>query len=224
MRGRTTIAWIAGALWLGSTGDARALRVEPETIRFAFSAGQQLASGVLSVGFDGVRRLDLRLRLDSFKLKDLAVRVIDPVQGVVRTPCSVWSAEGPGVDLKKSEIKDGTAVFRFRAFKRPLPASSDPFSIAFAEDLRVGDLLLVTLRKGRGGQTLRAAIVPEPSTALQVALGLGLLGWRPRCRRGGGRSATSPRAVTHSARGVPAFWSEISSRFTHFMISSPPRM
>ena len=183
MRGRTTIAWIAGALWLALAlalaGDARALRVEPETIRFAFSAGEQRASGVLSAGFDGVRRLDLRLRLDSFKLKDVSVRVIDPVQGVARTPCSVWSAEGPGVDVKKSEIEDRTAVFRFRAFKRPLPASSDPFSIGFAEDLRVGDLLVVTLRKGRGGQTLRAAIVPEPSTALQVALGLGLLGWRP---------------------------------------------
>lgn len=173
MRLLITVTLICTYLWIGLAGSAAALSISPEPISFQFDANNNKAvSGSISLGAGGTA-LDLRLALDSFKLKSVVVRVTDPSLAV-KSPESAFGLEGPGVNIKKFRVNDESVDIRFRNFRSSDHLLSDSFSIEYAEALEAGDRIFLTLTKGKRSQTVTALITPEPSTAVLLLLGLGL--------------------------------------------------
>ncbi|UCE86233.1 MAG: PEP-CTERM sorting domain-containing protein [Deltaproteobacteria bacterium] len=169
---------VAGLACLGVATDASALRIDPDPVSFMFDPDD--AGSILS-SVDG-STITFQIQMDSSTLKRLSVMVVG-VDGSVREPVDAGTVVGSGDAAVQSIINpNGEVEFKFQALKAP--DVSDLFSVAYA-DLDVGDVIIFEVDRKEGRQ-LDAAIVPEPSTLVLLALGVGGLAWFGRRRTSAG--------------------------------------
>ncbi len=172
----------SGCSWLVLSGSAKALPVDPQPLPFYFQLGAKVVSGSISIMATDHRTLRLQIEVDSFRFKVLRIHVFDGSQQLARSPTGATALDGPGVDIQQIGIQADSVEIRFHNFRPPFASTSDPFFIRYAEELLPGDQLVLTLRKGETRKTITARVVPEPSTALLLSLGLALLAGAARGR------------------------------------------
>jgi hypothetical protein len=141
-----------------------------------------------SIAFDVVgATLEMVVTVDEGKLARTRVSVADS-GGVVRAPVDAGSVDGSGVNVKRIRIRsDGSVEFAFKQsfWRQHISAgqSSDMHYIDYGA-LAAGDVISITGYRhqifGSFGSN-STTIVPEPSTAILV--GLGVLGLAVAGRR-----------------------------------------
>ena len=167
MRRLTTVLF-GVLLSVGFAMSASALSVDPNPVNFG--NGRTLGSVDMSVSGS---TLEMTVSVTKGKLSRSRVSVAG------RTPVNAGTLGGSGVNIRRVRIRhDGSVDFYFKSsfFHRHIHAGqqSDPHFITY-DTLAAGDVITFTgFRHNIFGSfaSVQATIVPEPSTALLVGLGI----------------------------------------------------
>lgn len=165
-------------LTFGLAGNASALGIMPEELDFN-TGGVEGRLFVVSIDRG---MLTLGLDVENGQISGINLKLLDP-----NDPVNVLGAGvriGPGTRVTDIVVGTDEATFSFEDFQFGL--TSQPFFVDYGiRGPMIGDLLSVTLFTGLNQQltTLTATVVPEPTTALMLSLGMAGLMFAGRKRR-----------------------------------------
>ncbi len=202
MRGRTgTTSWavIGLCLWAVASmapkwAQAIPLNVDTDPVPYAgfLAADSKFVSGevdILSISSD---RIELQVFADQKTFGRFGVLAVAS-DSSTKTPDGGGTLGGSGADVDFAFVFDDEAIFSFGRFPKVgkgQQKSTDPFFVDYGGDpLAVGDTLFFRIFSGggKGGGVLsvivQTEIVPEPTTALLMGIGLGGLGLLSARRR-----------------------------------------
>jgi hypothetical protein len=169
---------------IGFATSASALTVDPNPLSFAGGRTE----GSISFDLSGTT-LTMEISIDKGKLSRAKIKTVD-VTGVARSVVDAGSFGGDGVNVRRVRIfADGSVMFYFKSsffhYHIHRGQTSDPFYITYAS-LGVGDTITMTGYRhvifGSFG-SVSATIVPEPSAATLVGLGIAGLAFAGRRRQ-----------------------------------------
>ena len=186
MRRLTTVLF-GVLLSIGFAASASALSVDPNPLSFSGGGFFGATEGTISFDLSGTT-LTMEITVDKGKLSRAKIKTTD-TGGAARSVVDAGSFGGTGVNVRRVRIlSDGSVMFYFKSsfFHQHIHAgqTSDPFYITYAS-LGAGDTITFTgyrhLIFGSFGSA-QATIVPEPSAAILVGLGIAGLAFAGRRR------------------------------------------
>ncbi len=196
MRGRISWAVIGLCLWAVASmapkwAQAIPLNVDTDPVPYAgfVAADSKFVSGevdILSISSD---RIELQVFADQQGFGRFGVLAVVPDLST-KTPDGGGTlgitGDGINADVDFAFVFDDEAIFSFGHFPsvgKGVPKATDPFFVDYSGDpLAVGDMIFFRIFSGggKGGDTLsvivQTEIIPEPTTALLMGVGLGGLG------------------------------------------------
>ena len=167
---RSIPRWLlaGSALSLLSAAPVAALPITPDPLSFSFNPNDM---GTIEATTDGATLTFTLDVTDGSLIKRLGIELFDS-SGNFRTPedFEIESAS-EGVEIQ-SITHDGMILFKFKGLR---PPSSITLTIRYDGLIEIGDTVLWEFDK-KENRTAEGLVIPEPSTLLLVALGLGGVG------------------------------------------------
>jgi len=170
-------------LSIGFATSASALSVDPNPLSFSGSRTE----GTIAMSVSGTT-LTMEIAIDRGKLSRAKIKTVD-TSGAARSVVDAGSFGGDGVNIRRVRVlADGSVMFYFKSsfFHQHIHKGqrSDPFYVTYGS-LGAGDTITMTGYRhvifGSFGSA-SATIVPEPSAAILVGLGIAGLAFAGRRR------------------------------------------